>query len=966
MWKRCTCFVSLVAVLALASGGTAYGAFDILKDPALVGWWTCDDGTGTKVADSSPNKRDGTAFQGSLIWGPGVYGGAIELKIPTLVQIPAINITMTQATMAGWVKPIGAQAAWASVMMTRGSATGLNMNPDTGNLQLAYHWGDASTTWGYRPTASLVSNEWHFAAVTVDPAKAVFYFDGVQASVNTVAHAAVTWNAPIFLGGDGSGSFDTRRMTDGWLDDVSLWSRALTADEIQVIMKGLVKPELAAAPSPADGATDVPQDTSFSWTPGTGATAHDVYLGQTFADVNSASVASPKGVLVSPGQTATTYTPAALLDYGQTYSWRIDEVGASTFKGNVWSFTVEPYSYPITNVTATASSSQPSMGPEKTVDSSGMTGDLAGTDTTTMWMSKGVLPNWIQYEFDAVYKLDKLLVWNSNQMIEPFIGFGAKDVTVEYSVDGVTWTTLAGVPQFGQGTGAAGYAANTTVNFAGAMAKYVKLTINKSWGGITATTGLAEVRFTSIPVQARAPQPTAGTAGLSLTPTLNWRPGREATSHTVYLGTDPNAVATGAATASTVTGHTFDTGALAYGTTYYWKVDEIGGAGPYAGNVWSFTTQEFTAIDDFESYNDDDNRIYDTWIDGYTDGLSGSTVGYMNAPFAEKTIVHGGTQSMPMAYDNSVKFFSETNREFATAEDWTLNGATHLGLWFRGNPAPTSVAVTETAGKMTLTGAGTDIWNNSDDFVYAYKTLTGDGTIVARVTSVGTGTNTWAKGGVMIRDSINGGSTFVDTVITGGGGNGAIFQFRPVADAACGTSTDAATVLTAPYWVKIERIGDNIGGYISANGTAWTPLGVPQAITMTAPVLIGICMTSHAAGEDRTFQFDSITTTGGVTGAWQGVQINSPAYNDAAGLYVIVEDSTGKSKVVTHPDPAAAATGTWTRWAIPLSDFTSAGVKTTKVKKLTIGVGDRNNPKAGGSGMLYIDDIGYGTPAATK
>ncbi len=93
---------------------------------------------------------------------------------------------------------------------------------------------------------------------------------------------------------------------------------------------------------------------------------------------------------------------------------------------------------------------------------------------------------------------------------------------------------------------------------------------------------------------------------------------------------------------------------------------------------------------------------------------------------------------------------------------------------------------------MTLTGDGTDIWNNSDDFTFAYKTLTGDGSIVARVVSVGTGSNTWAKGGVMIRDSLDGGSTFVDMVVTGGGGNGASFQFRPVANAACGTATDAA------------------------------------------------------------------------------------------------------------------------------------------------------------------------------
>ena len=239
-----------------------------------------------------------------------------------------------------------------------------------------------------------------------------------------------------------------------------------------------------------------------------------------------------------------------LLEYGQTYYWRIDEVNKTPdntiFKGNVWSFTVEPYSYVLAGVKATASSSQPNMGPEKTVDGSGLTGDLHGTEASTMWMSTGTKPNWIQYQFDAVYKLDKLLIWNSNQIIESFIGFGAKDVTVEYSVDGAAWTTLAGVPQFVKAPGATGYAANNTVNFGGVMAKYVRLTIDKNYAAVATQTGLAEVRFLYVPVRARAPQPAAGATGVSINGDLSWRPGREATSHNVYFGTDSNAVANGA------------------------------------------------------------------------------------------------------------------------------------------------------------------------------------------------------------------------------------------------------------------------------------------------------------------------------------------------------------------------------------------------------------------------------------
>ncbi len=272
----------------------------------------------------------------------------------------------------------------------------------------------------------------------------------------------------------------------------------------------------------------------------------------------------PAGVLASQGQTDTTFDPPGSLAYGQTYYWRIDEVNKTPdntiFKGDVWSFTAEPYGYPITSVTATASSAQPNMGPEKTINGSGLTGDLHGTDGTTMWLSTGMQPNWIQYQFDKTYKLWDLKVWNSNQLIESFLGFGAKDVTVEYSTDGTTWTTLDNVPQFARAPAWPGYAANTTVSFGGVMAQYVKLTINSSWGGMSAVTGLAEVRFSYVPVQARAPQPANGATGVDISTSLNWRPGREAGSHQVFFGTDPNAVANGTAAAKTVTDHSYTPG----------------------------------------------------------------------------------------------------------------------------------------------------------------------------------------------------------------------------------------------------------------------------------------------------------------------------------------------------------------------------------------------------------------------
>ncbi len=204
------------------------------------------------------------------------------------------------------------------------------------------------------------------------------------------------------------------------------------------------------------------------------AATHDVYFGTVLDDVNTASRANPMGVLVSQGQTDTTYTPRRRLDFGQTYYWRVDEVNAAPdntiFKGEVWSFTAEPVGYPIANIVATSNAtSEPDSGPEKTVDGSGLNADdQHSTLSSDMWAGTtgGAEPVWIQFEFDKVYKLYEMQVWNYNVIFEMILGFGFKDVTVEYSENGTDWAVLKDV-QFAQATGKATYTANTVVDLEG-------------------------------------------------------------------------------------------------------------------------------------------------------------------------------------------------------------------------------------------------------------------------------------------------------------------------------------------------------------------------------------------------------------------------------------------------------------------------------------------------------------------
>jgi len=959
MLKKYSSLVLWAGILAMTFGGAAYGGYNPLKDPAIIGWWTCDEGAGEVVADSSPLHHDGKFINGSPMWRTGIHGNAITLVGPTLVEIPAMGLTLSQATMAAWLFAPTAQPEWASIIMHRspGPASGFNVLADR---QLAYHWNDASNTWSYRGNVLHPLNEWAHVALTVAPDKATFYLNGEQRAVNTVSHPACAWDGPVWLGGDGGASWTARRMNGGSLDDVCFFSRAMTGAEIQALMMGLSDPALAGDPSPADEATDVPADSVLSWKAGETATSRDVYFGTSLADVTDASRANPKGVLVSQGQTATTFTPADLV-LGQTYYWRIDEVDATgtILTGSVWSFTVEPAAYPITAITATASSqSRADTGPENTINGSGLdAADQHGVNLNQMWMSLDKpLPNWIQYEFDKTYKLAELWVWNSNQVVEAFVGFGAKNVTVEYSTDGVTWTQIEGVPEFAQAPGAATCTANTKIDLGGVLAKFVKLTINSNWGGVVKQTSLSEVRFFYKPVQAREPQPADAATNVLLTASMNWRPGREATSHKVFFGTDSDAVAAGTAPSSTVTDHSYTPAAMTFGTKYFWRVDEVGETGTYEGSVWSFTAQEFAPIDDFESYTDDEgSRIYEYWLDGIADAaFGGSTIGYMEAPFAERTVVHAGRQAMPFAYDNTkAPYYSEAVKEFSSTQNWTGSGASELCVWTRGRPALTTTTVTETGGKMTLTGGGADIWNNSDEFTYAYKTLSGDGSLVARVTSTGTGTQTWAKGGVMIRDSVNGGSTHAMMVITTPGANGASFQYRSATNGASG-GADSAAVVTVPAWVKIERTGGTLSGYTSADGKTWSIVG-QTVIEMTDPVLIGLCVTSHLATEQRTYQFEGIAATGNVTGNWQGAIINAAQYNDPAPMYLTITDSAGKSATVTSS--TAVTVSEWTRWTIPMSSLN--GVNLAKAKKLTIGIGAKN-ATSGGAGMVFIDDIGFG------
>ncbi len=640
----CACS-SVSAVVVFSEDFESFAAGTVLHE--LAGWegWYGDAGAAASVSSAY------------------AYSGTKSVAVTSSSDA----VQVLDITEGKWVLTVMQYIPSGTNGVTRFHMQNTYRNGDIGrSVQWSFDLGTGKVGDDYdaAASASIVYDEWVELMLIIDLDNDLLeqYYDGQLISSRAWVYSGTSQIQSIDLFGNGASTV--------YYDDFL----------IQDYLSSLVT---AHDPAPEDGATDVARDAVLDWVSGRQAVTHDVYFGTSADDVAHADAANPLDVLVGAGQSEIGFDPEGLLDFGQTYYWRVDEVNDADetpiYPGEVWSFTTEPFAYPVTTLIATSNAtSNPGEGPENTINGSGLNAaDEHSTEASDMWVGvPGADPVYIQYEFDRVYKLHEMLVWNYNAEFELLLGFGFKDVTVEYSLDGVDWTVLGDVT-FAQATAKSSYASNTTVAFDGVAARYVRLTATSAYGAL-GQYGLSEVRFMYIPAQARLPLPADGASAVSVTTDLAWRAGREAISHDVYFGTDPAAL-----TLLTTTETPSATpGTLDLETVYYWKVDELQETESWEGSLWSFTTESAIVIDDFESYDDDANRIYDTWLDGWVNG-TGSTVGYAEAPFVEKAIVHGGRQSMPLFYDN--RSIATSEAELTLAQDWTASGVGTLSLYFQGD-----------------------------------------------------------------------------------------------------------------------------------------------------------------------------------------------------------------------------------------------------------------------------------------
>jgi len=477
------------------------------------------------------------------------------------------------------------------------------------------------------------------------------------------------------------------------IDGVEADGTVITGDLWSFVARSLN----AWGPSPADSASYVMIDTQLSWGAGHSIMPlkHHLFFGTDEAAVTDGTGDTDKGI-----QQETTYNPGLLMAE-TSYYFRVNEVemDGTERQGDVWSFKTV------------------AAGPGKIIREWWF--DISGSNVSNLTGNERYPDSPDGSEFVSYFQAP--VDWAEQ--------FGSRLRGWLFAPDTGNYTFLIEAENEGQIrlspdedpanavmiANTAGEAESQPQSLAAGERYYIEAmmkgstmgdSIMVSWSGpgvgamkvisaeyVGATPYLAEKAF--------AASPADGDSNVKQTAILNWSPGVYAASHELYFGTDEEAVKNADTGSPEYIGtrnlgsESYDPGKLEWDTIYYWRVDEFNNVNPdspWVGNLWSFTTANFLVVDDFESYNDlnpdepESNRIFNAWLDGYGIPTNGSVVGHENPPFAEQSIVHGGRQSMPFSYDNSVGY-SEATLTLTYPRDWTEKGVSTLTIWFIGDAA---------------------------------------------------------------------------------------------------------------------------------------------------------------------------------------------------------------------------------------------------------------------------------------
>jgi len=299
--------------------------------PELYSVWKLDETAGT-IAHDSINNKDGN-LNGNPIWQPdgGKINGALQLDgTDDYVSTPFV-LDPNKGPFSVFAGVKGG-ASGQVILSQAGGANWLLADPATGALMTELKPAILGKSLSCQRV--ITDGDWHWVGVTKDVGNRILYVDGVEVARDT-QDAVAPSDGGLHIGA--GKNLETGTFWSGLIDDVRIYNRALTADEINQLMVLLALP-FATKPSPSDGSPVPDVATYLTWTPGDGAVSHEGFLSSNFADVNDRKPSASQGEVTDP------FYYVSGLVRGTTYYWCVDEKDASNnvYKGNIWSFTVMP------------------------------------------------------------------------------------------------------------------------------------------------------------------------------------------------------------------------------------------------------------------------------------------------------------------------------------------------------------------------------------------------------------------------------------------------------------------------------------------------------------------------------------------------------------------------------------------------------------------------------------------------
>ncbi len=758
----------------------------------LRAWWKLDETSGTTADDSTGRAQDG-AVSGGATWGPGNVGGALTfdgVDDGVLVGNSASLTGTTDFTLGAWVKVNPGAASAGCVIQQREGGSGTNgeymlVVNAAGTVNFFVY--NAAYQFNITTTATINDGQWHYLTALRSGTNGFVYFDGVQ--VGTGSGTAKSLGA--FAVAIGYDYRDTTARFKGSIDDVRIYSRALSAAEID---------SLAPNRAPAFTSNPVVKPAAAEDAAYTGSTLASSAIDPDYGDTLTFTKVSGPAWLSVATNGALSGTPANADVGTNSFTVRVADNGGlnvtTTLNIDVANTNDAPVftSNPITKPGATIGVSY----------SASLGGDATDVDLgDTRTFSKVSGPAWLTVAGDG---------------------------------------TLSGLPPGGS---AGPNAFTVRVTDAGALFSDATLNITVT-GSLPGGWSGADLGAVGIPGGASE---NAGTYTISGSGSDIW--GTDDAFHFVSQTLAGDGEIRARVTSQSNSDAWAKAGVMIRDGTASNAAHALMAVTP--GNGFAFQYRTTAAGASSNATGPALNPVPNNWV---RLTRSGSIItSYVSVDGANWTLVSSATITMGATVNVGLAVCSHNNSTFSTATFDNVTITPYPAPWLTADIGTTGLVgrAEYFGGKHAISGAGT-FGGTTDGYRYAYQMLSGDGSIVARVSTL-QNTGTGAAVGIMIRDTLTNNARMGALTVDGTGA----WRWQRRTTTGGNVSTTTSSSGTAPnIWVRLVRSGNSVTASRSTDGATWTPIS-SVTIVMASNCYIGLTVGSGSTTTLNTSEMDNVT-----------------------------------------------------------------------------------------------------------